>query len=175
LDVAEASKTLEEVLLEKPGARRRVSSAARNEIRAAAARALGETGLPAAEEPLVRALKSPAPEVRLAAAEALGRVGTAAVVPSLREAAESSAERELKRAARQSVARIKARISGAEPGQLSLAGAGGEAGMLTLAEGKEAGALSFPAGAAGRLSLDEPEPPAECPPLPPKRADVRGG
>ncbi len=108
------------------------------ELAAAAADALGATGDAAAEHALLEALVSPHAEVRLAAAQALGRVGTTAAVGPLREA--ESGDSGLRRAARQAIARIQARLAGAEPGQLSLAG--GESGQLSLAEGEE-----------GRLSL----------------------
>ena len=74
----------------------------------------------------------------VAAAQALGQSGTVAAVVPLREAAERGGD--LRRAARQAIAGIQARLAGAEPGQLSLAG--GEAGALSLADG-EPGALSL--------------------------------
>jgi hypothetical protein len=105
----------------------------------AAARALGDVG-PQAEDVLVLSLSDARPEVRVAAAVSLGHVGSVASVPALREAAQRSIEGGLGRAVRQAVASIQARLSSAEPGQLSLSGA--EAGRLTLVEG-QAGELSL--------------------------------
>jgi hypothetical protein len=138
------------------------------EIAVAAARALGLTG-PAASPPLVAALASEELAVRVAAAESLGRVGSVECVPALRAAAERSG---MARTVRQAVAEIHARLSGAEPGQLSLAAGG--AGELSLAA-EEAGALSVvdgerPAvrgddiGVAARGSLAESEVAAPRPP-----------
>lgn len=115
-------------------------------LAAAAARALGETGSPAAEPPLIRALgsqRSEQADLRVAAANALGRVGSASAVLPLKEVAERSwlvLERELRRAARQAIAEIQSRLEGASPGQLSLAEA-------------EAGRLSLAVDPAGQLSL----------------------
>jgi HEAT repeat protein len=121
-------------------------------VAAAAARSLGALGMPAAEGPLIRALNGDAPGLRVAAAEALGRSGTVAAVLPLKIAAERSPDPELRRAARQAVAEIQARLPGASPGQLSLSVT--EAGQLSLAE-PEAGRLSFPPGESGRLSLPD--------------------
>jgi hypothetical protein len=90
---------------------------------------------------MLEALRSEDPPVSVAAAQALGRVGTVAAVVPLREAAEQGGD--LRRAARQAIAEIQARLAGAEPGQLSLAG--GEAGALSLADG-EPGRLTLAAG-----------------------------
>jgi len=109
------------------------------EVAVAAARALGRTG-PPAEAALVGALADERPAVRVAAAESLGRVGSVEAVPVLREAAETSDEGGMRRSVRQAIAAIQARLSGAEPGQLSLAA--GEAGQLSLVEG-QAGAMSL--------------------------------
>jgi len=147
----------------------RVPFALLTRMRVAAARALGETGAPPAEGPLVSALRRPAMEVRIAAAEALGKVGSAGAVPFLREAEGRSPEEALQRAARQAVASIQARLSGAEHGQLSLAGAGEEAGKLSLAEAGRSGELSFPAGDAPLRppATDMAEAPGEEGPAPP--------
>ncbi|HVG06551.1 MAG TPA: HEAT repeat domain-containing protein [Thermoanaerobaculia bacterium] len=124
------------------------------ELAIAAARALSETGSPAAEPPLVLALQSrEAAELREAAAKALGRVGSVAAVLPLKEAADRSLlDLDLRRAARQSVAEIQSRAQGASPGQLSLAGA--ETGQLSLAQ-TEAGQLSLAEDPAGQLSLGD--------------------
>jgi HEAT repeat protein len=115
----------------------------------AAAEALGATGSPAAEAPLVRAFEREDWELKVAAARALGRVGTAAAVLPLKELADDLLPGELRRAVRQAVAEIQSRLQGASPGQLSLAGT--EAGQLSLAQ--EGGELSLAEHPAGRLSL----------------------
>jgi putative membrane-bound dehydrogenase-like protein len=53
------------------------------DLRAQAARALGERSVPIAVEPLLALLKDPEPTVRLQAVIALGRIGDAAAVPAL--------------------------------------------------------------------------------------------
>jgi HEAT repeat protein len=121
------------------------------ELAVHAARALAETGAPAAEGPLLAALgRDRHPDAARAAALALGRCGSAAAVLPLKEAAERYSERNFRRAAEQAVAEIQSRLSGISPGQLSLAV--GETGQLSLAEG-QAGQLSFPQNEAGRVSL----------------------
>ena len=123
----------------------------KSELAAAAAQALGETGSPAAEPWLIPALQREEKDLRVAAANALGRAGSAAAVMPLKEAAERSLlDFDLRRATRQAIAEIQARLQGASPGQLSLAGA--EAGQLSLA-GAEAGQLSLAQAEAGQLSL----------------------
>ncbi len=117
-------------------------------LAAAAAEALGATGDAAAEAPLVRALRDPQAAVRLAAARALGQVGTTAAVVPLKE--REALDGALRAAARQAIAEIQSRASGAAPGQLSLAD--GESGQLSLASAKE-----------GRLSLAPPSPGAPGP------------
>ncbi len=112
------------------------------EVAVAAARALGRTG-PSSSSALVAALASEVPAVRVAAAESLGRVGSVECVPALRDAAERSDAGGMRRAVRQAVAGIHARLSGAEPGQLSLAAHA--TGELSLA-GEEGGALSVVGG-----------------------------
>jgi hypothetical protein len=111
-------------------------------LAADAARAIGAAGLPSGEEPLIAALSREHDLLRVAAAEALGHVGSAAAVVPLREAAERSpADKTLGRATRQAIAEIQARLTGATPGQVSLARDG--AGQLSVA-GDEAGRLSDP-------------------------------
>ncbi|HEX5719578.1 MAG TPA: HEAT repeat domain-containing protein [Thermoanaerobaculia bacterium] len=130
------------------------------ELAPAAAEALGATGSPAAEPPLIQALQGDRGDLRVAAANALARVGSTAAVLPLKEAAERSLlDLELRRAARQSIAEIQSRVQGASPGQLSLAGT--EAGQLSLSE-TEAGQLSLTEDPAGQLSL----PPEERSPWP---------
>lgn len=93
------------------------------------------------------------PAVRVAAAESLGRVGSAESVPTLRDAASRSDAGGMRRAVRQAVAGIHARLSGAEPGQLSLAVGG--AGELSLA-GDEPGSVSL-VGDDRALGSDSPD------------------
>jgi HEAT repeat protein len=107
----------------------------------AAARALGASGEAAAEGPLVEALHSISADLRVAAAKALGHVGSAAAVPTLRGAAERFGDAGLRRAVRQSVAAIQARLAGASPGQLSLAS--GEAGQVALVDKDSRGIVSL--------------------------------
>ncbi|PYQ41337.1 MAG: hypothetical protein DMF77_16090 [Acidobacteria bacterium] len=111
------------------------------ELAVTAARALGETGLPGAEAPLLAALERDTLALRVAAAGALGRVGSAAAVLPLKEIETQYRDDATRRAARQAVAAIQSRLPGASPGQLSLASA--DAGALSLAEDE-----------TGRLSLD---------------------
>jgi hypothetical protein len=116
---------------------------------AAAALALGATGSPAAEPPLLLALQRE--DTQVAAANALARTGTAAAVLPLQEAAERSPDNaDLRQATRQAIAGIQSRLQGASPGQLSVAEA--EAGQLSLAQ-SEAGQLSLASDPAGQLSL----------------------
>jgi hypothetical protein len=108
-----------------------------------AALALGDSpAVAAAEGALLVALEDPRPEVVDAAADALGRVGTARAVMSLR-ALEARSTWGAHRAARQAVARIQSRLTGATPGQLALTT--DAAGHVALAE-----------DAHGRVSLRRP-------------------
>jgi len=135
----------------------------KNDLAVTAAQALGASGKPAAgnpaaEPPLLAALRHSRPDVRVAAAKALARAGTAAAVLPLKEAAERTPDPDLLRATRQSIAEIQSRLQGASPGQLSLADA--EIGKLSLAE-TEAGQLSLADDRGGQLSLpaeDSPPP-----------------
>ena len=113
----------------------------KGDLAEAAARALGETGRPEAEAPLLKALESPEAAVKLAAAVALGRSGSAAAVTPLRRLESASTDTAHRRAARQAIAEIQGRLTGASPGQLSLSE--GEAGELSLAE-DEVGRVSLP-------------------------------
>jgi HEAT repeat protein len=126
------------------GALAKVLAVEQGELAVASAGALGVTGLPGAEAPLVRALENANRDVRLAAAEALEGLGTASAILPLKAVAGDPA---LERAARRAIAAIQARLTGT-PGELSLAG--DEEGQLTLAE----------EDAAGRLSLAPPRAPA---------------
>lgn len=111
----------------------------------AAATALGAIASAAAEPPLVDALGDPHEAVTVAAAGALGAVGTAESVPPLR-VLETRSRGTIAKAARESVARIQERMTGASPGQLALSGA--PQGHVSLADDTR-----------GRVGL--PEPPGE--------------
>jgi len=109
----------------------------------------------AAQGLMAAALRHGQEQVAQAAAQALGRAGTVEAVAELRAAAKRG--RDLARASRQAIAEIQSRLTGAGPGQLSLAA--GEAGALSLADGEP-----------GRLSLIEdkttPAPTPEAEPQP---------
>ncbi|HYH44512.1 MAG TPA: hypothetical protein VEG34_02415 [Thermoanaerobaculia bacterium] len=111
---------------------------------------------------LLQALASGEPALILAAVHALGQMGTVAAVAPLRPLAEPR-RGELAAAARQAIAAIQSRLTGAAPGQLSLAA--GEAGALSLAP--EAGAVSLTptaeAAAARRHATAAAEPGAAEP------------
>ncbi|HEX7182045.1 MAG TPA: HEAT repeat domain-containing protein [Thermoanaerobaculia bacterium] len=142
---AEAVDTLAKVVMREKG-----------ELAVAAAQALGSTGSPGAEPPLILALRREPQDLQAAAANALGRVGSAAAVLPLKELAERSPrDPEILRATRQAIAGIQSRLPGASPGQLSLAG--DEVGQLSLAQA-EAGQLSLANDPAGQLSLPSAEP-----------------
>jgi HEAT repeat protein len=124
------------------------------EVARAAARALGALGDAQAEPALLDALEREVPGLRPDVAEALGRVGTVAAVLPLKEAAVlHAAEGDFARVARQAIAAIQSRASGAGQGQLTLAE--DQAGRISLAEA-EAGQLSLPQGERGRVSLSPP-------------------
>jgi HEAT repeat protein len=123
-----------------------VLAAEAGELAVAAAQALAATGSATAQAPLLAALAEAPPPVRTAAAAALGAVGDVAAVAPLRAAAAGAdADGALRRAVRQAVAEIQSRLSGAAPGQLSLAGDADAAGRLSLADTNES--------VVGRLSL----------------------
>jgi HEAT repeat protein len=136
----------------------KVLESEQDELAAAAALALGETGEASAEPPLHRALRYGSPDLQIAAATALGRIGSVETVLPLQEAAESGG-RDVRQAAHQAIAEIQARLQGAAPGQLSLTA--DEAGQLSLSEG-EAGQLSLAPETAGQLS-PRPERPVAVP------------
>ena len=119
-------------------------SSANAVIAQAALEALLDTRVPIAEGPFLAALASPSPGAVLAATRGLERVGTVQAVPALRDVEARGGD--LARAARMAIGAIKSRLSGASPGQVSLAG--GDAGQLSVAE-----------SADGRVSL-KPEDPA---------------
>lgn len=108
----------------------------RPDVGAAAARALGATGSASVEDVLLRALDRDSEEVRVAVARALGAVGTARSVPALNEHPARGPW------ASEAVARIQARLVGAAPGQVTLAG-------------DDAGGLSLSDDAQGRVTLPD--------------------
>jgi hypothetical protein len=113
------------------------------EFAVAAARALAAIGDPATEPAVLAALESARAELRLAAAEALGRLGTAAAVPHLHATVdEHLLDLGLRSAARQAIAAIQERLTGASPGQVALAE--DEAGHVSLATNAGAGQVSMP-------------------------------
>jgi HEAT repeat protein len=82
--------------------------------------------------------------VRMAAAEALGQVGTTAAVEPLLALTGGIVPGPLKRAAREAVRRIQARVVGAEHGQLSVVAPPEPEGAVSLAEERrEDGAVSL--------------------------------
>lgn len=115
------------------------------ELAAAAAETLGAMENPAAEPPLILALRRELPDLQKAVVNALGRTGSVAAVLPLREAAGRSwFDLDLRRATRQAIAEIQSRLPGATPGQLSLTET-------------EAGQLSLAADPAGQISLSDLE------------------
>lgn len=112
----------------------------RPQTAAACVHSLAQHGGPEAEALLLAAFAGDDPAVQVAAVRALGRIGTASAVPALKAEASSLLPNPLSRAARQAIAEIQARLTGAAPGQLSLAVS--QAGDLSLAGG-ENGELSL--------------------------------
>jgi HEAT repeat protein len=127
---------------------RRIVETEPEELAVAAARALGMLVDPACEAPLVSALGRDARRLVVAAAESLGKAGSVSAVAALQEAAGRHwPDGDVRRATRQAIAEIQSRLTGASPGQLSLASV--EAGQVSLAEGEESrGRLSSPSDEA---------------------------
>jgi hypothetical protein len=128
------------------------------DVACAAARLLGLTGGEAAETALIAALEHDAPLVQRAAATALGRCGSAAAVKPLLAV---DGPYQLRPAARQAIAEIQSRLTGATPGQLALAD--GDAGQLGLAEESPEGRVALADEAHGGETATGP------PPRPPRR------
>jgi hypothetical protein len=121
-----------------------LAAASDPELAVAAAHALGSATGEAAEAALVGALQSEADRVRLAAAESLGRMGSALAVAPLHACGEVHRfDATLRSAVRQAVATIQSRISGASPGQLSMAA--DEVGQVSLADTDARGQVSLAA------------------------------
>ena len=145
--------------------RRALGGAVHPQTALACLEALGRLGRAGAEGLILDALRSGDGTVAVAAARALGQVGTVAAVAPLRDATQPRGE--LPRSvARQAIAEIQARLTGAAPGQLSLSG--GEAGALSLADG-EPGRLSLAEEPPGRVPSPDAEPESEEATSPPKR------
>jgi hypothetical protein len=112
---------------------------------------IGEEGAVDDEALLLRVLarhEEDEAKVRIAAVRALSRMGTVASVLPLQEEVEQLGDHELQRAAREAIAAIQSRLSGATPGQLSLTV--GDAGQVSLAD-TESGRVSLaPAGPSPR-------------------------
>ncbi|MET0556498.1 MAG: hypothetical protein ABW221_25905 [Vicinamibacteria bacterium] len=108
-------------------------------IVAAAQDALLDTGAPVPEDVFLRALASSAGAASRAAVRGLERFGTARAVPPLRDA---EGRADLARAAREAIVAIRSRLTGATPGQVSLAG--GDAGQVSVVDSPH-----------GRLALEE--------------------
>jgi hypothetical protein len=105
-------------------------------------RALGTTADASAERALVALLGSGSLDMRVAAVVALGQVGTAAAVSPLRGLVDvHPLDVGLRKTAVASIALIQQRLTGAAPGQLSLASA--EGGRLTLLTDAPAGSPSL--------------------------------
>ncbi|MFZ5477632.1 MAG: HEAT repeat domain-containing protein [Myxococcota bacterium] len=98
---------------------------------AAATRALGALGDPAAEAPLIALLGHAVADVRIAAVEALARVGTVRAVEPLLEVAGGVLPGAQRRAVRAAVAAIHVRLGDVEAGRVSMAD--GLEGAVTVA------------------------------------------
>lgn len=129
---------------------RLLADALRGGQRRTALACLASRALSGEAEPLVvGALTHEDENVRVASARALGRLGSASAVPALRDV-ESSGTRDLRGAAREAIASIQSRLTGAGPGQLALAPGAGEVSLTDT----EAGRVSLPSG--GRRVPPEP-------------------
>jgi hypothetical protein len=140
-----------------------VLAASQEELAVAAANGLGTTPSEESERALVAALDHEAAAVRVAAAEALGRIGSPQAVASLREcAATHRFDGTLRRATRHAIVEIQARVTGASPGQLSLAA--GDAGQVSLADEDQRGRVSLePDGGTAPASDGSPTSPTRSP------------
>jgi hypothetical protein len=115
------------------------------ELAVAAARSLAASGDSAGEPALIAALTAQDATLRLAAADGLAHVGSTAAVAPLHAAVEGHLlDLDLRSAARHAIASIQSRITGASPGQMSLAE--GEAGQVSLTEEERAGRVTMTEG-----------------------------
>jgi hypothetical protein len=104
------------------------------EITAAALEALAQTGAATTEPAFLACLDAPSSEVLVAAARGLACVGTARAVPPLRDLEARGGD--VRRAARSAIAAIQMRLTGAMPGQVSLAGGAGEVSVVDSPDGR---------------------------------------
>lgn len=124
----------------------------------AAARVLGDLRDGRAEWALVQLLARENPHVRIAAATALGKLGTRAAVEPLLACSRTSSvlgDGEVRRAVREALVIIRARLGDVDVGRLSVVETGGEVGALSVAP--DEGALSL---------ADEPLPARQAAPAP---------
>jgi HEAT repeat protein len=114
----------------------------------AAAKALGRLGGEAAEAALIASLDHDNRGTREAAARSLGDMGTVRSVAPLREVADTGdSGSAVRRVAREAIARIQARLVGAEAGQVALAEVDPQRGSVSLVSGE---------AEEGRVSLVDP-------------------
>jgi HEAT repeat protein len=112
------------------------------ELAGAAARNIGILGSESAEIHLIAALDHASAEVRIAASDALAKCGSPrAVLPLRRCAGAHPLDISLRRSARQAIAEIQARLTGASPGQLSLSV--DESGQVSLVDEDRRGRLTL--------------------------------
>jgi HEAT repeat protein len=126
---------------------KRLIPEADRETAIAIAGALGSIGDSSAEPGLLSLLDRDEGGVKVAAARALGLVGTVAAVETLVAYAKQTLDRKSRRAAREAIARIQARLGDVEAGRLAVADVSQPEGALSLSV--EPGALSLEEG--GRL------------------------
>jgi hypothetical protein len=120
-------------------------------VAAASARVLGTVTGEASERLLIEALRHPSPGVRVAAAVSLAKIGTPLCVVPLRDCqGEHRFDADLRAATRQAIAEIQSRVTGASPGQLSIAA--GDVGQVSLAEADSRGQVSL---AEERVRLEQ--------------------
>jgi HEAT repeats len=108
------------------------------QVRVAAATALGRLSENGAEEALIRLLSDSSSEVQCASAESLGVIGSVAAVEPLLPLAERFGRAQLRQAARGAIGRIQSRLGNAEEGSLSLADDHELAGAVAIADAAEA-------------------------------------
>jgi hypothetical protein len=121
------------------------------EVAAAAVSALGSVIGDRSERSLIAALGHAAADVRQVAAASLGKVGTRLAVIPLRDCmGEHRFDASLRSAARQAIAGIQSRATGASPGQLSLAE--DTVGQVSLAQPDARGQVSLADAAAAAPS-----------------------
>lgn len=119
-------------------------------------RCIGRTGSERYEPGLLKLLDRPGEDLKVAVAEVLSRSGTiAAVAPLLQTAHRLTSPAVVKKAARDAIEQIQARLGDVERGRLLLASPAEPAGALSLAEGTPGpGALSLPEELSAPLPAD---------------------